>query len=160
MSPAQMYLAAMALAGLVGLASLLAFAVAARQRRFAPVPLVLAVGAGALVALLAAMQAKEAEVDACAQELRRVGAAVQLYAESGGAEAPESLEVLVPFFFEALPECPTARAAGAANPYPPGYECHQGTFTIVCRGHLHGGPGGAPQDFPRFTSAEGLQYRP
>lgn len=160
MTSAQIYVVAMAVAGLVAVGALLVFGAAARKRRFSLVPLVVAVLAGGLVALLAAMQAKEAEVDACAQELRRVGTALQLYSETGVAEAPESLEVLIPFYFEALPECPTAKAEGGANPYPAGYEGQGRAFTVVCKGHHHGGPGGAPADFPRFTSAEGLVPRP
>lgn len=160
MTSAQIYVAAMAVAGLVAVAALLALAASARKRRFSPGALVVAVLAGGLIALLAAMQAKEAEVDACAQEVRRVGTALQLYAESGSAEAPESLEVLIPFYFETLPECPKAKAEGAGNPYPAGYEGEGRAFTVVCKGHHHGGPGGAPADFPRFTSAEGLVPRP
>lgn len=160
MTVAQTYVAAMAVAGLVGLAALAMFLAGLRKRRFAPLPLVLAALAGAVIALLAVMQAKEAEVTGCAHELRRLGSALQLYAESGNAEAPESLEVLVPFYFEAVPECPTARTAGSPNPYPPGYERDGRIFTVVCRGNHHAGPGGAPEDFPRFTSTEGIRYRP
>jgi len=152
-------LAALVLLGGAAIAALLVFWAGARRGRFAPVPLaVLAVCLGAL-ALGAGMRGRSAGVESCAAELRRLGAAVELYAQGAAAgEAPATLDALVPYYFSALPSCPLA--GGAGNPYVEGYERRGAVFTILCSGAHHAGLGGAPQDFPRFTSSEGLQAAP
>lgn len=158
MISAPLALAAAVVLGGAATAALLVFWAAARQRRFALAPLAALLACLGALALGAAMRGRSAGVESCAAELRRLGSAVELYAQGAGGQAPVSLEALVPYYFSSLPSCPVAGEGG--NPYLEGYQRRESAFTVLCRGSHHAGPGGAPQDFPRFTSGEGLQAAP
>ena len=151
---------AMVLVGGVMAASLGLLWVAARKGRLALVPLAVALVSLALLALLAGVRARALGVEACAAELERLGSAVELYGQSNDGQAPPSLEVLVPFYFEKLPRCPSAAEPGSPNPYSEGYQVQGGAFTLLCRGARHEGPGGAAGDWPRYTSEAGLATSP
>lgn len=151
---------AMVLVGAVTAASLGLLWGRARKGRLALVPLAVVLASLALLAFLAGVRARALGVEACAAELERLGSAVELYGQSNDGQAPPSLEVLVPFYFEKLPRCPSAVEPGSPNPYAQGYQVQGGAFTILCRGARHEGPGGASGDSPSYTSEAGLRTSP
>lgn len=154
MTLSTLALGGMILAGLAALALLMVALAAARQKRVAAKPLAFLLLCLLALGGLEVVRRHDLAVEACATNLRWLGAALELWVRNDG-EPPANLELLVPVYFTTLPECPSAPGS-----YLQGYEHAEAGFTVVCRGRHHDGLGGAPEDYPRFTSTMGLQSRP
>ena len=96
-------------------------------------------------------------VEVCAQNLRYIGAAAEVYGDNYHAY-PGSLDALMPFYFDDLPVCPLA-SGQESNGYELEYKANGDVFTVSCHGNLHEGLGGAPQGYPMYSSEQGLVLR-
>lgn len=119
---------------------------------------VLVAGVGCWAAFLARSRAQQ--VDICAQEMSKIGAAIELYGQADACQYPPSMEYLLPFYFDNLPRCPLDKAGDGATCFEKGYEHSDGFFTVCCRGHNHAGLGGTSQDYPQYSSSQGLVLHP
>jgi hypothetical protein len=124
--------------------------------------LLVALGAVLLMAPVYAVQRNYQGTQACLESLRNLAAALELYAQSNGGEYPPDPGLLVPGYFDELPDCPVAavRDPGAESPYVQSYESAPGNVTTFCQGHFHGGLGGAPPDHPFYSARKGLVREP
>ncbi len=143
----QLILGGTALIGLVW------FWMAARQRRFAVLPLGILLVSLALSVVAAGWRSRAVAAFECAAGLQRLGLAMELYAQNNQGTPARSLDDLVPFYFDELPVCPLEAGSLAT------LERGDSSFTLVCAGR-HRGLGGTPEGFPRYTPRQGAQVRP
>ena len=152
MSPAFLLVVQLILGG-TGLIGLLWFWMAARQRRFAVLPLGIMLLSLALSVVAAGWRSRAVAAFECAARLQRLGLAMELYAQNNQGTPARSLDDLVPFYFDELPVCPLEAGSLAT------LERGDSRFTLVCAGR-HRGLGGTPEGFPRYTPRLGAQVRP
>ena len=95
---------------------------------------------------------KESNLNLCYNNVKRLSVQLDVYKKQQG-KYPQSLESLVPGYFEGLPACPEA----GKDTYSEGYivSSDGSTFTLFCRGNHHSDLG-IPPNFPFYSSKEGL----
>ena len=129
---------------------------APERRKIAAKALILLVAALALASVAYGASRRAQRVDECAAAISYIGAALETYGDAYDGQYPHDLEELMPTYFDELPVCPQAAGDPA---WKPRYERSEEFFTVYCTGDLHRGWGGAPEGFPRYSSAAGLEKR-
>ncbi|NMA28094.1 MAG: hypothetical protein GX934_10045 [Burkholderiales bacterium] len=152
MSPAFLLVVQLILGG-TGLIGLLWFWKAARQRRFAALPLGILLLSLVLAIVASGWRNRALLALECADGLQSLGLAMELYAQNHQGTPAHTLDDLLPFYFDELPVCSLEDGS------VPTLERSESNFTLVCAGR-HRGLGGTPEGFPRYTPSLGVQVRP
>jgi hypothetical protein len=92
------------------------------------------------------------QLTACYIFVQRTGVALERYKDKNGSY-PKDLSSLCPAFIKTIPTCPAA----SKDRYSAGYEVSGDFlyFTLYCCGNYHRNMG-IPENFPRYTSREGM----
>lgn len=91
------------------------------------------------------------KVRRCNDNLRLLGAALELYAKDAEGAYPPTLQGITPLYLKSIPTCPAA----CADTYSGGYATAADAFTIACKGRFHEDAGQAP-DLPVISSKQPL----
>ena len=103
----------------------------------------------------------KAKYISCCENLKKTGAAIQMYAGDNDGYYPANLKKLTPNYLPELPKCP---ASGDVYNYKHGINVFsmKRTYTINCQTNRHQGALNTKQtmELPSYTSERGLRQPP
>lgn len=93
---------------------------------------------------------------ACRSNLKNIGTALEMWSVDHHGQYPTSLPQLKPDYFKQIPTCPSVNR----DTYSAAYTMTRNpdTYAVGCKGSNHTSEG-APPNFPRYTSTQGLIER-
>lgn len=94
------------------------------------------------------------QLTSCKSNLKNLATALEMYSEDHRGEYPVTLASLTPNYLKVVPNCPRA----GRNTYSQTYTSQAQAFTMWCSGHHHANVG-TPENFPQYTSRDGLIER-
>lgn len=93
----------------------------------------------------------------CKSNLKNIGTALELYSTDNKGHYPRSLKQICPLYLKTLPTCPAA----GKDTYSSSYKVivNPDAYTVFCSGHNHKNEG-VPQNYPQYSSIQGLMEKP
>lgn len=110
----------------------------------------------------------QGKLTACKSNLKNLATACEMYSTDNKGHYPSSVSLLTPNYLKVIPNCPAAGADTYSATYqsaPPSEDKSaeaetMGAYTFYCRGKNHEKASSTPENFPQYSSYQGLIDRP
>ncbi len=110
----------------------------------------------------------QGKLTACKSNLKNIATACEMYSTDFKGHYPPTLSLLTPNYLKVIPNCSAAKSDTYSATYqstPPSDEQSPeeqvgGAYTFYCRGKNHEKASNTPENFPQYSSYQGLIDRP